>query len=368
MTPILLDNFFPTDLYNSLKAVAQLSPMTYGSRSNRSTDPHGHWSWKPLHDKSQNLADLTDELSGYGSPLHEGWKFLRGGPCQGMKLLRCYVNGYTYGTDGYFHTDSERADELTVITYICDTWARDWAGETVCDNGKTYWSYLPRPNRTVIIPSNMLHAARAVSRKCPELRTTLMYKCRPARTPIFEKQSAWLRQVGALKLDHRDGSLHDHLMRCHQLIQDKGWDQPTRLCLAAGLHSIYGTNAFTEALLEPNDSNRAWVADLFGKEAEELAYLFHLLDRPKTLNDVKMGEGDCFLEYRYRAFGWHNAATTRALQLIECANLADQDSLGNWPNLRSLWDRDQIVTKMETKDAATPQHVRVPVADPDPDQ
>jgi SM-20-related protein len=349
MNPILIDNFFPADMYDNLRNTVRAAPMSYGSKSNSKTDPHGHWSWKPIHDSTHNLADLTgylDVAPVQWSDLADGWKFLRHSPhlpmnvVGGAKLIRCYANGYTYGTDGYFHTDSDRDGDLTVIIYICDEWMMDWAGETVCTNGPTYWSYLPRPNRVLVLPSNMRHAARAVSRKCTALRTTLMYKCRPARDQAFEKHSSWLRDVGALAIDHSTGSLHDHLMRCYDLLKGKvgGHDSIThQVATAGGLHSIYGTNAFTKVLLEPHASNRAWVADQFGREAEELAYLFHLLDRPKVLEYVKLGEGDCFLEYRFNKFGWHNAATTRALQLIECANLADQDSLAKWPNLLKLW-------------------------------
>jgi SM-20-related protein len=343
MNPLLLDNFFPAELYERLRATVRAVPMTYGSKSNRNTDPHGHWAWKPLHDSTYNLADLYQEIAcvrlhGHDPGLFAGWNFLRSNQCKDMKLVRCYANGYTYGTDGYFHTDSDRDGDLTVIIYICDEWPLDWAGETVCTDGKTYWSYLPRANRVVILPSNMLHAARAVSRKCTELRTTLMYKARPRRSQMFEHQSEWLRQCGAIAIAHSTGSLHDHLMRCHQLLQDRnGVGVPV---LAAGLHSIYGTNAFSKVLLQPSDSNRADVACKFGKEAEELAYLFHLIERPKTLEEVKIGEGDCFLEYRFNKFGWHNAAVTNALRLIECANLADQKSLEKWPNLHKLWNGD----------------------------
>jgi SM-20-related protein len=363
MNPILLDNFFPPELYQRLRSSVRAAPMTYGSKSNRNTDPHGHWSWKPLHDSTYNLADISDQLQmlrlqGHDPGLFAGWNFLRdssgkrtggyGFDIASMKLVRCYVNGYTYGTDGYFHTDSDRDGDLTVIIYICgdadasgnNAWPLDWAGETVCTDGKTYWSYLPRANRVVILPSNMLHAARAVSRKCTELRTTLMYKVRPRRSQAFEHQSDWLRERGALAINHSTGSLHDHLMRCHQLLEDKLVSLTTvnhSIIVSAGLHSIYGTNAFAKVLLEATDSNRADVARKFGREAEELAYLFHLLERPKTLEEVKMGEGDCFLEYRFNKFGWHNATVTNALRLIECANLKDQGSLEKWPHLHKLW-------------------------------
>jgi SM-20-related protein len=338
MTPLLLDNFFPAELYDRLRATVREAPMSYGSKSNRNTDPHGHWSWKPIHDSTHNLADLSDLLNSTHNlwATNEGWKFLRINRCNDMKLVRCYANGYTYGTDGYFHTDSERAGDLTVIIYICDDWPMDWAGETVCTDGKTYWSYLPRPNRVVILPSDMLHAARAVSRKCTSLRTTLMYKARPARSETFEHQSAWLRDHGALAIKHATGSLHDHLMRCHQLLDDRKTTPPfSCLWTAGGLHSIYGTNAFAKVLVEPTESNRAEVADAFGKAAEELAYLFHLIDRPKTL-DREIREG-MDVAYRFAANGFIPNEKFRALQLIECANLADQNKLAGWPNLAKLW-------------------------------
>jgi SM-20-related protein len=341
LNPILLDNFFPLELYDRLRTTVRTAPMLYGSKSNTNTDPHGHWAWKPIHDSTHNLADLGPGLAArtedWAKELWKGWDFIRFNHCKDMKLVRCYANGYTYGTDGYFHTDSDREGDLTVIIYICDEWMLDWAGETVCTDGKTYWSYIPRPNRVLILPSNMKHAARAVSRKCTGLRTTLMYKARPRRTQTFEFQSDWLRDRGALAIKHSTGSLHDHLMRCHQLVSDHDIKEGIT-ARAAGLHSIYGTNAFSKQLMEPTDANRAQVADKFGKAAEELAYLFHLLDRPKTLENVKMGEGDCFLEYRFNKSGWHNAATTRALQFIECANLADQDSLAKYANLHKLWN------------------------------
>jgi SM-20-related protein len=341
MNPVLLDDFFPAELYGRLRDTVRSAPMHYGSKSNNKTDPHGHWSWKPIHDSTHNLADLTTRLQ--DRDLLDGWNFLRINRCKEMKLTRCYANGYTYGTDGYMHTDSERVGELTVIIYICDAsekitgWPLDWAGETVCTDGKTYWSYLPRPNRVLIVPSNMLHAARAVSRKCTELRLTLMYKCRPARDAAFEMQSAWLRDAGALDIKHATGSLHDHLMRCHQLLQDKGWDQPTHILIAAGLHSVYGTNAFAKQLLVPDPSKRAEVAGMFGREAEELAYTFSLLDRPQTLNTTPDPEGATALSLRFNAVQKYPNRILRSLQLIECANLADQGSLDNWPNLKQLW-------------------------------
>src|SRR5258707_1275606 len=87
-------------------------------------------------------------------------------------LIRCYLNGYTYGTDGYFHSDSNRADEHTVIVFMNDEWEPDWAGETVFldERGDIVRSVLPKRNRAIIFAARLRHAGRGVSRKCVELR------------------------------------------------------------------------------------------------------------------------------------------------------------------------------------------------------
>jgi hypothetical protein len=260
----------------------------------------------------------------------DAWDLIRN-KHTGPALVRCYANGYQYGTDGYFHTDSVRADEQTVIIYICDKWEPDWAGET-------HWysqagqqnSAIPWPNRALILPSNLMHCARAVSRKCTSLRLTLMYKVRNKRSDNFEKLSEFLVKRGALSHKHKDGSLHDHLVRVYQLLEDK--KLPESICFGGGLHSIYGTNIYEGQMFDPsNPQSRATVADTFGKEAEALAYLFSMLDRPSCL------EQDT-ITLRYSADIKVQPQALPRLQLIEAANLLDQKSLDKWPNLKKVWD------------------------------
>jgi SM-20-related protein len=331
MTPKVIDNFLPADLYDKLRKYVQSQPMKYGSKSNSQTDPHGHWSWKPIgRDSRHNLADLTYLLS---PPLLDAWDLIRN-KHTGPALVRCYANGYQYGTDGYFHTDSVRADEQTVIIYICDKWDPDWAGET-------HWysqaglqnSSSPWPNRALILPSNLMHCARAVSRKCTSLRLTLMYKVRNKRSDNFEKLSSFLVKHGALDHKHKDGSLHDHLVRVYQLLEDK--KLPPEVCFGGGLHSIYGTNIYEGQMMATCSRSRSTVADTFGKGAESLAYTFSLLDRPKTLDEPGSGY---VLRCRFDQLFQSTPNMTDSLQLIEAANLLDQKSLDKWPNLKKVWD------------------------------
>lgn len=335
MPPIVIDDFLPAHDYENLLAHVQAQPMHYGAKSNRNTDPHGHWSWKPIHDNQKNLADLTYSLP---PMLGHTLTLIKRTFLDECAVIRCYANGYTYGTDGYFHTDSDRADEQTIILYMCDKWEMDWAGETIW-GGSGY--ALPAPNRAVIIPSNINHAARAVSRKCNVLRTTLMYKTRPKRTQYFEHLSGWLVDQGALKLEHSgNGTLHDHLVRVFQLLYDRTGNVP--VAYAGGLHSIYGTNVYQKQLRVPSPNTRGIVASQFSKEAESLAYLFSVLERPKTLEkplERFTGDNRALLQMRHDQTMTVSEQQLKSLQLIETANLLDQFSdLASWPNLKSTWE------------------------------
>lgn len=327
--PVRLTNVLPEDLYGRLINLVKTAPLYYGAKSNSRTDPYGHLSWKPFHDKTDNLADIGQLVS--EDTLRQVWlsvagrrevrDFIGGSP----RLLRYYVNAYTYGMDGYFHRDSERIGEVTVILFLCEKWFPDWAGECVCmtDDWEGYWFLPPKRNAAVMLPSNMLHCGRAVSRKCPEARTVLVMKMRPQRNVPFEMLSSWLVQRGALKLDHKDGTLHDHLVRVFTALECKGL--PLSVCLGGGLHSIYGTNVFTKQLVAADEKSRAQVRAAFGFEAENLSFMFHsLADRPAWLEKICIDPQLTYLQSH--------------LCLIEAANLADQGSLDKWPNLRRLWN------------------------------
>jgi SM-20-related protein len=338
---VVVDDFLPQDTYYALAQLISAEPLSYGSRSNFKTDPHGHWSRDFVAAGPYNLADVADRLEAQDGikPVMEAWKFLRDTRLPESLLVRCYLNGYTYGTDGYFHTDSQRPDERTTVLFVNDHWEPDWAGETVFlgDDGDVVKAVLPRRNRAVIFPSTMQHAGRAVSRKCVLLRKTLIFKARKRRGDDFEKLSAFLRAAGAATRGHENGTLHDHLLRVFSLINAKKLDRDA--CFGAGLHAIYGTTVFGPGILT-RDAKPEVVSE-FGERAEELAYLFSVLKRPGTLESpqalnvdtavVELADGQTY-ELSRRTFD--------ALRLIECANLADQGSLTRHRALSKLWNSD----------------------------
>jgi SM-20-related protein len=336
---LVIDDCLPPKTYDELAQFIAQEPMEYGARSNSRTDPHGHWSRKFAPGGPFNLADISNALDADPrlAPINATWKHIRDTQLEDRILIRCYLNGYTYGVDGYFHRDSRRADEHTAIVYMNDQWEPDWAGETVflADDGDIARSVLPHRNRAVIFPASMQHAGRSVSRKCTALRRTLIYKTRKQRSEDFERLSVFLREAGGLQIGHRRGSLHDHLVRTFSILESRGC-RPG-VCFGGGLHSVYGTNAFRRTLLSPDDKQS--IVGAFGAEAEHFAYLFSILDRPTTLAIPLSEQGDFVLVQRNDRQTLSLPRTIfDDLRKIECANLQDQNSLESYPALSGLWE------------------------------
>jgi SM-20-related protein len=132
-----------------------------------------------LHISEENNAyDCESELEPF--PLIRTlWRQLSGNLLVGHRLIRCYANGATYGSDGTTHTDSTRPGTYTCVYYPHQVWHPDWGGETVFfnrDKTDIIAAVYPRPNRMVVFDGTIPHVARGVSRTCPVLRVTLMFK------------------------------------------------------------------------------------------------------------------------------------------------------------------------------------------------
>jgi hypothetical protein len=135
----------------------------------------------------------------------------------------------------------------------------------------------------------------------------------------------FLNEIGAGTLAHSGRCLMDHLTGTYDLLKRWGCDKAT--CLAGGLHSVYGTNAFkTESLTA---AARSLVRQRFGADAERLAWLFGTLNRPRAF---ELGSG---LDRRNNSKVTLDIKDLRLLRLIEAANLLEQgSSLQRWPNIR----------------------------------
>jgi len=340
----LIENVLPDSLYQVLLDRYKNPPLTYGWKSHSDNDPHGHWNLNLAKYNSRfNLADITPTLHEIDLDV---WNYLK----QNIKqlndhvLIRCYINGYTYGSEGYYHRDSSRKDEYTTVLYLNEKWELDWGGETTFVNEdpspKIVFSALPQKNSCVVFNSNIQHCGRGVSRKYNGLRLVYVIKSRKKRTEMFEKLSNFLCENGAINHGHKNGTLHDHLVRVYQLLESKGLDQC--ICLGGGLHSIFGTNAFTTATFQKNDTTK--LNEAFGREGVFLARLFSDINRPFTLEQPERFEGDnVILKLNDGNQGTVTKDIYQKLMYIECANLLDQKSLKQerWPNLYKLWNQEE---------------------------
>jgi SM-20-related protein len=127
------------------------------------------------HDLDQIEAELDQSAPLAGAI----WRQIKSALLPGHVLTRCYANGYPFGAEGGLHMDSDIPTHYTALYYPHLAWHPNYSGETVFFNAtgtEIIASVYPRPNRLVLFPGTIPHVARSVSRRCPDLRMTLMFK------------------------------------------------------------------------------------------------------------------------------------------------------------------------------------------------
>jgi SM-20-related protein len=132
------------------------------------------------NDLGSEIKDCSDQLSRSAPIIHTAWDYLKARVFRDHVLVRCYANGYPYGSEGTVHRDANDTRHYTAIFYPHSIWDLNWAGETMFFQPTqppeilaTVW---PRPNRLVLFQGSIPHVARGITRSCPYLRTTLMFK------------------------------------------------------------------------------------------------------------------------------------------------------------------------------------------------
>ena len=251
--------------------------MSYGWVSNgKKKYDHGHWNYfvsgaKNPEEEKLNM-DCQHNPEFLNSSIGIIWNRLKRIIGE-RKVIRCYFNGYTYGTEGYVHRDS--VDEIpgwgqeTILIYCSDEWKADWAGETQFlseDRKDIVYSTMPLPNRIVCFDSNIPHVARSVSRSYPGLRTILAFK-----TSVFkidEQQCIDYIKERTEGIPHSRSTFFEHLYGTYEILKGLGLSRD--VCMAGLFHAIYGTSYFKHNLTV----NRDEVKRLIGDYAEQLAYEF----------------------------------------------------------------------------------------------
>lgn len=178
-----LDDVLPVKQLADLQNFFQTSVLwTFGWQSSKDKTPFGHWNHDFLNTKRNNQHDCEADLLALLDlqPIQALWQYLKTTHLPGHALVRCYANAHTFGVEGYPHVDSRKPGNYTTIFYINPIWKPEWAGETVFMNdlGDIAHAVLPKPGRMVMFDGRIVHAARALTRICPAMRVTLMFKTR----------------------------------------------------------------------------------------------------------------------------------------------------------------------------------------------
>lgn len=184
----VFDNVLTLDKQADLYAFLNAPTWAFGWKSEARTDMFSFWhkhfagNARPDHLDQGGLEkpyECASELSRSAPLVHEQWLRVSRLVKEKHVLVRCYANGMPYGSDGSVHTDSVTDRSLTLVYYPHPNWHPNWGGETVLFNGNhtdIVASIYAKPNRLVVFPGTIPHAARGVSRACPVMRITLVFK------------------------------------------------------------------------------------------------------------------------------------------------------------------------------------------------
>ncbi|WDD92027.1 2OG-Fe(II) oxygenase [Burkholderia sp. FERM BP-3421] len=179
----VVDNFLPGAEQSAIYHTLSNGAWTHGwrSRSGEGAQPFWHQHFVgPKGSLQTGQEEQGEEKLARDAPLlHAFWGRLSTSYLSAHDLHSCYANGLPYGTDGALHTDSLAPGACTAVYYPHTEWDPDWGGETILFNEQKddiLAAIYPKPNRLLIFPGFVHHVARGVSRTCPVMRITLMFK------------------------------------------------------------------------------------------------------------------------------------------------------------------------------------------------
>lgn len=180
----LFDNFLDPKLQADVYEYLKRPGWDFGAFSDPNPNASRYWykhfaGYVKDGAEDRTSQEIEAELSISAPLLATVWERLKSTVVVGHGLSRCYANAYPFGSEGGLHLDSNIDDHMTVIYYPSPTWHPNFAGETVFFNtagSDIVGAVYPAPNRLVVFSGVIPHVARGVSRICPELRITLMFK------------------------------------------------------------------------------------------------------------------------------------------------------------------------------------------------
>jgi SM-20-related protein len=179
----LYDDIFPDTLRTEVAEFLKSISWHFGGTSDKTGRSYPFWYnhfagvLGPKVSRAE-IADCTEQLEREAPTIGAAWHYLKSRVFRDHILVRCYANSYPYGTEGTVHLDADDTRHYTAIFYPNTSWDLNWAGETIFfrQPPEIIAAVWPRPNRLVVFQGTIPHVARGISRSCPLLRTTLMFK------------------------------------------------------------------------------------------------------------------------------------------------------------------------------------------------
>ena len=90
-----------------------------------------------------------------------------------------------------------------------------------------------------------------------------------------------LEKIGDFSVNHSGRTLGDHLLNTMEMLYRKNAEED--VCVAGALHSVYGTNAFKNNVIDY--SAREKYKSILGESIENLVYLFSIINRPYDIEN-----------------------------------------------------------------------------------
>lgn len=102
-------------------------------------------------------------------------------PAEKFLPYRVYTNFASFGDVLLTHLDAlPNTRELTALWFLCESWDREWGGETLFydSTGDAQLAVSPRPGRLLLFDGAIRHAGKPPNRNCPVARYTFAIKLR----------------------------------------------------------------------------------------------------------------------------------------------------------------------------------------------
>ena len=222
------------------------------------SDPFSHWNIDFLGAPLRSQLNVEKQLFEREdlTAVADVWRALKAGPMRGHYLLRCYANAHTFGVEGHPHTDivdASQVDNFTAVVYLNPVWKKEWAGELVLFNasGDTLCGIQPKAGRAALIPGDIVHAARGVSRQCPAVRVCIAFKSRvPTQVEVQAAKGTGVPQGPLVQLVQAPPvNLHLDPNTQRVVYMSAGDDVPTRCFVYEGVKQEV-ERVFTPAMLQ----------------------------------------------------------------------------------------------------------------------